>query len=66
MCIEVDGVNFLCLDVCVADVRLKEFGSDSVDVSDNGTGVEEKNFCVLSEQGFLISYSNVIAEFFIQ
>lgn len=32
----------------LSDIKLKDYGGDTVEVSDNGVGVEEKNFQGLS------------------
>lgn len=37
------------------DVRLKDYGAELVEVSDNGKGVEEANFEGLSECGRCLS-----------
>lgn len=39
------------------DVKLKEYGQKSVEVSDNGTGVESKNFQSLSMLDFQYTIS---------
>ena len=47
------------------EVRLKEYGSDSIEVVDNGIGVEEKNYEGLSKlnicstQAFIVSFNIV-------
>jgi hypothetical protein len=38
-----------------AEVRLKNYGADAIEVIDNGSGVEECNFEALSE--FLVFFS---------
>ena len=38
----------LCRKTC-AEVRLKEYGSELIEVLDNGSGVEESNFQALSK-----------------
>lgn len=44
---KVSTISFTSLDV--PDVKLKEYGADLVEVSDNGKGVEETNFEGLSK-----------------
>ena len=47
----------------VSDVRLKNYGSEMIEVIDNGCGVDEPNFQALSMSKLfriLIQYSDVI------
>lgn len=37
------------------DVRTTEFGSELIEVSDNGSGVEEDNFIGLSKQLIILT-----------
>lgn len=37
-----------------AEIKLKEYGAESIEVSDNGLGVEEKNFEGLSKSKNLL------------
>jgi DNA mismatch repair protein PMS2 len=41
--------NSLDAGATVIEVRLKDYGSELVEVIDNGTGVEEENFQALSK-----------------
>jgi hypothetical protein len=49
------------LRICVflsdsAEIRLKNYGADAVEVIDNGSGVEECNFEALSEFLFCLHF----------
>lgn len=51
--------NSLDAGATLVDVRLKEFGSELIEVTDNGSGVEPANFPGLSKNkqcDFLFSY----------
>lgn len=41
--------NSLDAGATVIDIRLRDFGSELVEVTDNGSGVESENFQALSE-----------------
>jgi hypothetical protein len=41
-------ISYLRAVALFSDIKLKEYGSEVIEVSDNGSGVEEKNFEGLS------------------
>ena len=41
-------ISYLWAVALFSDIKLKEYGSEVIEVSDNGSGVEEKNFEGLS------------------
>lgn len=48
--------NALDAGATLVEVKLHEYGSESVEVSDNGCGVDETNFAGLSE----VAHQNII------
>ena len=42
-------ISYLWAVALFSDIKLKEYGSEVIEVSDNGSGVEEKNFEGLSK-----------------
>lgn len=43
------ALPFQCFNFVFPEIKLKEYGSESIEVADNGSGVEEKNFAGLSK-----------------
>lgn len=52
--------NALDAGATLVEVKLREQGLESIEVSDNGCGVEECNFSGLSEYHYQCDISNII------
>lgn len=49
--------NAIDAGATLVEIKLKEFGETSIEVADNGSGVEESNFEGLSKIDFFLSGS---------
>lgn len=51
--------NSIDAGASLVEIKLKEYGETSIEVSDNGSGVEESNFHGLSEKSFIYIFPEV-------